>query len=145
MNTLRYLLTSLLAFCLLLCLIISPFGRADVAIVVNPSNEIASLSRSEAINIFMGRYRKLPNGTVALPLDLVPLRARFYQALVSKDLSEINSYWARLILSGQTSPPQQIRSTAEIINIIENNLGAIGYLDSTQVADNMRVVFELGE
>lgn len=130
---------------LILCLVVPPVSGADVAIVVNPDNDIIRLSRSEAINIFMGRYRKLPNGTTALPLDLVPLRARFYQALVGKDLAEINSYWARLIFSGQASPPQQIRSSIDVVEIIEHNLGAIGYMDSAQVADNMRVILELSE
>lgn len=120
-------------------------ARGDVAVVVSSDSDVTRLSRSEAINIFMGRYRKLPNGITALPVDLAPLKARFYGALVAKDLAEINSYWARLVFSGQASPPQQAGSPDDVAEIVEHNRGAISYVDSAHVAEGMRVVLELDE
>ncbi|CAK0742630.1 hypothetical protein CCP3SC15_1200008 [Gammaproteobacteria bacterium] len=76
-------------------------------VIVNPESGVEMLSREEVINIFLGRYRKLPSGIMAQPIDQADQtgKALFYKLLVGKELSEINSYWARLIFSGKTKPP----------------------------------------
>lgn len=135
----RKLLKTIIAASLLWALT----GHADVAVVVNPDSDVTQLTRNEAINIFMGRYRKLPNGDTAIPVDLAPEKARFYRQLVEKELSEINAYWARLMFSGQASPPQQMQSVEDVQNVILNNRGAIGYMDSDMVTEDMRVVLIL--
>jgi hypothetical protein len=119
--------------------------RADLAVVVHPDSAVTSLSRAELINIFMGRYRRLPSGETALPVDLEPLKARFYRALLDKDLAEISSYWARLVFSGQATPPIQIRHEAEALEYIRRNRGALGFLDADAVPADLRVVMRLPE
>lgn len=120
-------------------------ASADIAVVVNKDSGISQISRSDAINIFMGRYRKLPNGHLALPIDLTPLKSRFYRALVNKDLATVNSYWARLVFSGEASPPQQLKQEAEVRELISNNANMIGYIDSAHVTNDVHVVLILGE
>src|SRR6185369_175995 len=85
--------------------------RADepssIVVIVNPASGVDKLTRDEVIDIFLGRYRKLPSGRVALPIDVAEEgtdRARFYQLLVKKSPAEMGSYWARLVFSGTTSP-----------------------------------------
>lgn len=130
---------------LLLTLLISGVARADINVVVHPDSGVTQLSRNDLINIFMGRYRKLPSGITALPVDLTQKKGSFYEELVDKELAEINSYWARLVFSGQTSPPLQAGSPAEVADIVRNNRGAIGYLDAKHPTDGMRVVLTLTE
>lgn len=142
MNRARRLLP---AFILAITACFTAPARADIAIVANADSGIDQLTRKEAVNIFMGRYRKLPTGNVALPVDSSPLKARFYRALVNKDLAEINSYWARLVFSGEASPPQQIASSEDVHQLVIQNMNALSYLDSTQVPDDMHVVLTLGE
>lgn len=121
-------------------LLLGSLCAADIVVVVNPDSGVKSLSQDDAINIFMGRYKQLPSGITALPVDLQQARAAFYQKLVGKTLAEINSYWARLVFSGQGSPPRQLTSAEEVIDAVSNNRGAIGYLDRQYVDDRVRVV-----
>ena len=114
--------------------------RAELVVVAHPAAKVTQLSRSDLINIFMGRYRKLPSGVAALPVDLGPLRERFYRQLVNKDLAEINSYWARLVFSGQASPPLQVAEEAEMLAYLRRNPGAIGFIDRADVPEDMVVV-----
>lgn len=131
-----------------LCLALPPGAgaRADLVVVVNAKSGVESLSLDEAVNIFMGRYRQLPSGLAALPVDQPegqPEKARFYHLLVNKSLSEINAYWARLIFSGKTSPPHQARSTAEVLDWLGRQRGAVAYLERSQVDPRFRIVLEL--
>src|SRR5689334_20372889 len=83
----------------------------DLVVIVSAGSGVAALTREQAINIFMGRYRSLPSGLVAFPIDLGENsveRGLFYQRLVGKDLADVDAYWARLVFSGQTSPPLRV-------------------------------------
>lgn len=119
--------------------------HAELVVVAHPHTQVSQLTRSELINIFMGRYRKLPSGVAALPVDLAPLKARFYRQLVNKDIAEINSYWARLVFSGQAAPPIQIQDEAEMLDYIRRNPGAIGFVDSADVPQDLVVLMTFPE
>lgn len=119
--------------------------HADIAVVISADSNVTLLEHSEAINIFMGRFRRLPNGSVALPIDQSLLKARFYRALVNKNVAEINSYWARLVFSGQASPPQQAADMAEVSDIISHNVNALSYVENDNVPSHMRVLLVLDE
>ena len=116
---------------------------ADLVVIANTGGGFDKLSRDEAVNIFMGRYKKLPSGITALPVDETSEKAAFYRALVGKDLTEIHSYWARLVFSGQSSPPRLMDNPDEVIETVSNNKGAIGYIDRKKVNARVRVVLDL--
>lgn len=123
------------------------FGPAcaanDLVVITNPGSGVEKLTRDEAVNIFMGRYKKLPSGMAALPVDENGEKAAFYRALVGKELPEVQSYWARLVFSGQGSPPRQLENADEVIETVLNNKGAIGYIDKKKVNSHVKVVLEL--
>src|SRR3546814_12808885 len=79
----------------------------------------------------MGRYRKLPSGIVAFPIDIgerSPEREQFYRQLVHKSLAEVDAYWARLVFSGQTSPPLQVTDGKTAVPLVAGNRAAIAYV-----------------
>jgi ABC-type phosphate transport system substrate-binding protein len=118
---------------------------ADPVVVVSTRSGIERLSRDEVTNIFLGRYRKLPGGGTALPIDQPEnssLRAEFYRKLVNKDLNEINAYWSRLIFSGKTAPPRQAEQGAEVLAWLAANPGGIAYIEREQVDRRFRIVLE---
>jgi ABC-type phosphate transport system substrate-binding protein len=116
---------------------------ADLVVIANTGGGFDKLSRDEAVNIFMGRYKKLPSGITALPVDETGEKAVFYRALVNKELPEIQSYWARLVFSGQSSPPRLMDNANEVIETVANNKGAIGYIDRKMVNARVKVVLDL--
>jgi ABC-type phosphate transport system substrate-binding protein len=128
------------------CAAVLANGPSTIVVVVNPQSGVEKLSKDEIIDIFLGRYRKLPGGRVALPIDVSeasPDRARFYQLLVKKTPTEMSSYWARLVFSGQTSPPFQVPDTKTALELVQSSPNAIAYVDRAAVTANVKVVFEL--
>ena len=119
---------------------------STIAVIVNPSSGVDRLTREEVIDIFLGRYRKLPSGTMALPIDVAESsaeRARFYQWLVKKSSAEMSSYWARLVFSGQTSPPFQVPDAKTALDLVRSNPNAIAYVDRAHVTPEVKVVLEI--
>lgn len=121
----------------------------DLAIIVHPQSGVAELSRAEVINIFLGRQRRLPSGVMALTVDLAGAsdeKRQFYYRLVGKEPAEINSYWARLVFSGRGAAPWQAESPEEVLGIVENYKGAIGYIQRHRVVDGrVKIVHTLAE
>ena len=130
----------------LLLLLMPVMGQgSDLVVVANPKSGAESLSREQVVNIFLGRFRQFPSGLTAEPLDLPATeRAYFYRKLVGKDLAEINAYWARLIFSGRTLPPEPLKSEAAVVHRVASTPGAIGYVSRAAVDKRVRIVFELG-
>ena len=118
----------------------------SLVVVVNLQSGVDKLSRDEIIDIFLGRYRKLPSGKTALPIDVAEANAereRFYRLLVKKSSAEMSSYWARLVFSGQTSPPFQVPDTRTALELVRSSPNAIAYVDRASVTSDVKVVFEL--
>jgi len=121
-------------------------AAADLVVVVNAKSGVTRLTPDDAVNIFMGRFRQLPGGRPAQPIDQpesAPERRRFYRLLVNKDLSEINAYWARLVFSGKTSPPRQARTEDEVVEWLVKQPGAVAYMERSRVDSRLRVVLAL--
>lgn len=117
----------------------------DLVVVVNAGSHVRSLTREQVIDIFMGRFRQLPSGATALPIDVADggVRQTFYQRLVHKNLAEIGSYWARLVFSGESSPPFQAPDTRTALKLVATNPDAIAYCYRSAVNGRVRVVLDL--
>lgn len=123
-------------------------GPTGMVVVVNPASGVEKLTKDEVVDIFLGRYRKLPGGRAALPIDIAEgsiERARFYQLLVKKSPAEMSSYWARLVFSGQTSPPYQVPDAKTALELVQSSPNAIAYMERAAVTGKVKVVFEFAE
>ena len=137
---------TLLAFLLPLLWLPHTARAQDVVVVVNAGSHIRSLTRDQVIDIFMGRFRQLPSGATALPIDVADaaVRQTFYQRLVHKSLAEIGSYWARLVFSGEGSPPFQAPDMRTALALVAANPDAIAYCYRAAVTGRrVRVVLDL--
>lgn len=123
-------------------------ARADFYIVVHAANPQRSLTPKEAVDLFMGRSRAFANGDFALIFDLPrdnPRRAAFYQALTGMSVAQVNSYWSRLMFSGQSVPPHALADEAAMVNMLRRNPGALGWLSREPTEPGLRAVLVIKE
>ena len=129
----------------------APSILAEVVVVTNMLNSVEQASKDDVTNIFMGHYRKFPDGSTARPLDLdanSPIRRSFYRQLVDKSPEEINAYWARLVFSGRTTPPTETKGRDDLLEKVANDPRAIGYinrayLERSALARNVKILLAL--
>lgn len=137
--------TALLLLFLPLLWLPRPGCAEDMVVIVNAGSHIRSLTRDQVIDIFMGRFRQLPSGAAALPIDVADtdVRQTFYERLVHENLAEIGSYWARLVFSGEASPPFRAPDTRTALTLVANNPDAIAYCSRSAVTGRVKVVLAL--
>lgn len=115
----------------------------DLVVIAHPDSGLAQLSSAEARHLFLGRYKRLPAGVAAHPIDTTALKESFYARLVGKPLAEIDAYWARLVFSGNTRPPEQLPDSAAVVRRVAQTPGAVGYVTRNTVTDGVRIVLAL--
>ena len=139
-------LRRLLAFCAA-CAFWLP-AHADIFVIVPAASAVKTMTHKEVVDIYMGRTRAFAGGDFALPFDLPrdhPGRAAFYQALTGMGPAQINSYWSRLMFSGQVMPPQPLPGEAAMVDVVKRNPSAIGYLLQEPADKGLHVVLVLKE
>lgn len=120
---------------LIFLLIISASVCAEIIVIGNVDNDVTTLTKKQVQELFMGRRRTFLNGMRALPLDMVALRAKFYKKLTQRPIEQINAYWARLMFSGQSSPPILKSGQQAVIDAVKKTKGAIAYIESEKITD----------
>ena len=137
-------MTSVIAFCLVT--LWSHGAEADLAVVVNLENPTDSITVEELVNVFLGRSRQLAGGTKVIPIDQIEgesARIEFYDKVVKKSPSQLNSYWSRLIFAGKGRPPYAVMNDQEVIEFVSANPSMIGYVDQTAVDDSVKVILTI--
>lgn len=134
---------------LLLLVSVSPlFAHADIAVIVNKSNPIDTVSQRQLIDMYMGKYVAFPNGEMAVTYDYDkshPMREPFFFALTGRNESQINAYWSRIKFSGKVSPPQYFSSPSAILKNIVKTPNAIGYIPMELVTDDVKVIYQIND
>ena len=118
-------------------------AQAEIAVVVNINSPIESFTHRELVDLYMGRNLFLPTGGLAVRIDQAPtsnIRKLFYQELVGKSVAEVNAYWAKLLFTGQSTPPYSLDSSKRVLEVIRNNVNAIGYINAEEVDDTVKTV-----
>ncbi|WP_325892681.1 hypothetical protein [Grimontia sp. NTOU-MAR1] len=122
-----------------------PWTRAELVVVVNVENPLISLSSRQLVDLYMGRSNSYPNGESAYTTDLPEQsqeRDYFYRTLVGKSSAQVNAYWARLLFTGKSEPPQTVRSSADVIALIKQNKNAIAYISKGDLVHGLKVVYK---
>jgi ABC-type phosphate transport system substrate-binding protein len=123
------------------------FGAlADVAVVVDPSVPLESVTVEQLERLWLHRPDRYPDGVQLTPVDQEsgsPIRKTFVEKVLWKSEVEVAEYWSRRMYSGKGRPPRQFRDDDAVIEEVTANPGAIGYIDETSVDDRVKVVLRI--
>ncbi|NLS12023.1 hypothetical protein HGP28_03840 [Vibrio sp. SM6] len=107
----------------------------------------SELNKSKARKLFRGKTKRLDGNKFELadwPKNSL-VREDFYQALLGKNLAQMNAYWAALSFSGKARPPKELKG--DNINALLTWMAAepnrIGYAPLTKVPTDATVLFRL--
>jgi hypothetical protein len=135
MNTLQKIIVSLVIFT-------SFSSFAEISVIVNSAN--ADQINAKLIKrIYLGKIKAFPNGKKIKVLTLKDDAAEteiFRQSALKKSNSQFKSYWSKLAFTGKGTPPTEVANAAEMINAVKANVSAIGFIDSSAVTGDVKVI-----
>ena len=105
----------------------------DFVVIVNKSNNVSSLSKSQVSRMFLKKVFTWKDGSSVKPIDLTPdspVRKTFSQEIHGRNVYSIKNYWQQMIFAGRDVPPLEKGTEAEIIEYVSSKPNAIGYVSS---------------
>lgn len=120
----------------------SVVAYADVAVIVNPSNN-SEISDQDIARIFLGKLKAFPNGEKAVALNLSAgseTRNDFEQKVLNKSSTQIKAYWSKLVFSGKGKPPPELVSDNDILALVSEDSNVIAYIDAKNVNASVKVI-----
>jgi len=121
----------------------SSLVNAEISVIVNINNPNATLDQTTVSKIFLGKTKRFPDGSQAIPIDQddgTSVRKSFNSTALGKSSSQLKSYWSRLIFTGKGTPPKQSGDDSAVKQLVANNPNIIGYIDSSAVDSSVKVV-----
>jgi len=117
--------------------------HSEVVVVVAADTPINNLSKSQISRIFLGKSRRFPDGSRAVPLNQSEGnsdRDAFYQLVSGKSPSQVKAHWTKLIFTGRGQPPKEAANGDAVKHLLANNGVNIGYIDQAAVDDSVKIV-----
>ncbi|OGB39080.1 MAG: phosphate ABC transporter substrate-binding protein [Burkholderiales bacterium RIFOXYC2_FULL_59_8] len=127
---------------LALCLVAAE-AVADVVAVVSAKNPVTTLSKSQVVDIFLGKTSRFPDGSQAVPIDQVEgsaARDEFYLKFSDKSPAQIKAHWSKIIFTGRGQPPRAVSNSIEMKKFLNENPNAIGYIEQSAVDGSVKVL-----
>jgi hypothetical protein len=125
------------------CLAASPAMAADVVVVVSAKNSVSTLSRSQVVDLFLGKSSRFPDGRAAVPVDQAEgseARDAFYLAFADKTPAQVKAHWSKVIFTGRGQPPRAVAGGRLVKKLVAGNVDAVGYIDRSEVDESVKVV-----
>jgi ABC-type phosphate transport system substrate-binding protein len=116
---------------------------ADVVVVVSVKSSVTTLSKSQIVDIFLGKTSRFPDGSLAVPINQqegIAARDQFYTDFASKSAAQLKAHWSKVIFTGRGQPPLEASSVIELKKLIVNNPNSISYIDRDAVDASVKIV-----
>ena len=137
------MMQKLSVFFLTLC---SPaLSFAGMLVVVAESSPLAEMDRHEVRQLYMDNATRFDGHPVTV-LDMPEgsqEREAFYQSATGKSASQLKSYWARMIFTGQGMPPRQVKSARDMVQKLKYDPRAVGYVQEADMQEGLSVLLRL--
>lgn len=92
--------------------------------------------------IYTGKFITV-DGVNVTPVSLKagsPLRNTFLATFLNQDEEKYTGYWTVRRYVGKGTPPLELNSSEDMIHFVNTTAGALGYIDETDLRENMNVV-----
>lgn len=117
----------------------------DTGLVVIAHKDVLPdrLSAERVTQIYLRQQQSWPDGQPIQPIDQregSSLRRNFYDQLTGRSPGQLRAYWARQSFTGMGLPPRQADGDDEVLRLVQNTPGAIGYVSRRPVGAKVKVL-----
>jgi ABC-type phosphate transport system substrate-binding protein len=115
---------------------------ADLYVIAHKSFSEDTLSISTLRNVYSGDSQHINNLRI-IPLDQMVNSKNyleFYSAVINKPMDQIISHWSKLIFTGKGQSPISLSSDMSIVDFVQKNPNAIGYVGPEFLSNNVKVI-----
>ncbi|MDG5767583.1 substrate-binding domain-containing protein [Balneolales bacterium ANBcel1] len=112
-------------------------------VIVNNDNSVASISKSDLSAIFLKTNTRWADGSTIEPVDQSArsaVREVFSQEVHGRNVGAIRSHWQQAAFSGAGTAPLERGSDADVVQFVQSNPGAIGYVSADANVSGVKTI-----
>ncbi|MBI3994535.1 MAG: hypothetical protein HY349_01030 [Nitrospirae bacterium] len=104
-------------------------GAKELVIIANKAYPADRITREVVKEIYLGE-RTMEKSVRILPVDQVDpvVKKRFVEVMIGTSIQKYEAYWFRKTFRDGVVPPVLRESSPEVIQFLEREVGAIGYV-----------------
>jgi len=128
---------------LLLFISVSFLQAKNYAVIVRSDAPFEQIKSNDLKNIFLLKRRFIGDQKI-IPINLLSnneLRVHFEKNIIKMSRKKLNSFWVKQHFRG-ISPPTTQASYQSVLKFVTNVQGAVGYVPSSLVNENVKVIYE---
>jgi ABC-type phosphate transport system substrate-binding protein len=128
---------------LIISALYSILSASEYSIIISKKISVTETSSQQIRDIYLMKRHTIGNQKI-IPLNLLgqeASRIAFENEILKMDRNRLNTYWVKQHFQGITPPITQ-PSHESIKAFVQNVEGAIGYIPSSQVDSNVKVIYE---
>jgi ABC-type phosphate transport system substrate-binding protein len=115
---------------------------AQVAVIVNRSSTVATISKNELRRLYLGEEDALPGGKTIVLVEEQNVRPAFYARVVGMSPDRIKRHWLGKVFSGdRETPPRGFASSLEVVRFVARTPDAIAFVAAAMVDTSVKVLF----
>jgi ABC-type phosphate transport system substrate-binding protein len=139
-------LVPILAVAILFAVLVGPAAPegTDLAIVVNKSTTLDTISSADLRSMFLGEKTKWPDGKKVTPVETSPQspeRALLLKAVFKMSDAALKRYFMQAAFTGKDiSPPPELPSAAALKQFVARTPGAIGCILASDVDNTVTIL-----
>jgi ABC-type phosphate transport system substrate-binding protein len=119
-----------------------------LAVIINSKNPTTSMTKSEVKLTYL---RKINKRWPGINKNIVPVERRdmsetkkiFLSKLINMSEQDVARYFTEREYMNAEMPPIAFATDAEIINYVANNIGAIGYINTSSLSEESRAKIKI--
>lgn len=118
-----------------------PAAAQNILVVVRTDAPLATLSRGEVADLFLGRSSP---GISMTPLDQRDdrLRERFYRTVADMSPQSVRAYWAKRVFTGRGRPPQLL-TEEEATRALAANPAVVTYVPANRKPEGSKILLSI--
>ena len=135
----NFILNILIVFSLFF---VAPEKEDKISIIVNKDVPDKELDKGQILDIYTLNTNYWSDGSRIALIDyngMNTTKQKYYDYL-GISYSKIQKIWLRKQFSGKAQPPITYRTEKEVVDIVAETSGAIGYVSSKKVSSKVRVI-----
>ena len=129
---------------ILILLVLIVTNASSHYIIINKSNNVSKISKSEIRNIYLGNTITWKNNRKIQIVDYnseSELREEFSKSYLFLSPNKVSMIWLKVTLSGKVSPPKILYKEKDVVKYVAENVDAIGYIESNkELIDDVKII-----
>lgn len=110
------------------------FAEEALIIVVNSNGPLVNMSDKEIKGIYQGE-RRFEAGVKIIPVELGDIKGQFLTSFMNTTSKDYRVHWTKKVFQDGIQPPALMTSAEEVVEIVRQESGAIGYISKKDLKD----------